>query len=199
MRTQALLGGIVLAGLLATACQHQEPADSKDSPTAAASSTDAPASSASQEPGESAWKVFSPPTEPCSLVAADQLNNQGAAPIKATSDTDSESHVAECGYEDSSQEDILDVKLLNNADGAENFRSFKLRTINADGVEIFVMVDEPAKCGAGLLGPDNNVVQFEFDPSDSAVSAAALPADKTWCDFSAPIMAEAAKKLGWAK
>ena len=69
----------------------------------------------------------------------------------------------------------------------------------ADGAAIYVMKDEQNECGAALLGPEDNIVQFDFEPGTAAVSAAQVQTGQTWCDFSAPVIAEANKKLGWAK
>lgn len=147
----------------------------------------------------SGFQPFTPTTDPCSVIGSERLGTQGVAPIKSHVMDDSGTGIQQCTYEDADGQEVLNVKLFKNSNGAANFRAIHLRILQADGAEIYVMKDEPSECGVGLLGPEDNIAQFEFEPGSAAVAAAALPAGQTWCDFSAPIIAEANKKLGWTK
>ncbi len=193
-------GFAVVLGLALAGC-HQQPAETA-APSAkseTATGTAAPTSSMVDAPPRGAFTPFTPETKPCTLVLPDSLSNQGATPIKESDISTRETAIQECNYEESGYSNVLDIKLSKNPDAASNFKDFNLRVIKAEGADIYVGVDEPAKCSASLLGPDNNIVQLEFTPTSAAVSAAALPTGQTWCDFSAPIIAEANKKLGWTK
>jgi hypothetical protein len=128
------------------------------------------------------------------------LVSQGVAPIKShIMESSGDKNIQQCTYEDADNDEVLNVKLFKNSDGASNYRKIHIRILQSEGAEIYVMKDEPKECGAGLLGPEDNIAQFEFEPSDTAATAAQLQAGQTWCDFSAPVIAEANKKLGWAK
>lgn len=193
MRMRGLVVVVAAAGLLAVGCGPQKPEGSATpSSSAEASSTSAPSTKSS------GFQEFTPATEPCSLVAPDQLNAQGTAPIKPDPMAPSNG-IQECSYEEAGGHEVLNLSLFKNPDGASNFRSIHIRVLKSEGAEIYVMKDEPNECGAGIVNAEDNVVQFEFKPSAAAVTAAALPAEQTWCDFSAPVIAAVNKKLGWAK
>lgn len=193
-------GFAVVCGFSLAAC-HAQSAETATSSANSSANVDntAAASSTVARPPRGAFTPFTPDTKPCALVAPDALSKQGAAPIKASDISTRETSIQECSYEESGYTTVLDIKLSNNPDAASNFRDFKVRVISSEGADIYVTVDEPSKCSATLLGPDSNIVQLEFTPTSAAVSEAALQAGQTWCDFSAPAIAEASKMLGWSK
>ncbi|SKG55874.1 DUF3558 family protein [Mycobacteroides abscessus] len=190
-------GALALAVLgLAMGCQSQ-----KTEPSGASSSSPEPTaatSSSSSEAKTSGFQPFTPTTDACSLVAPEQLNSHGTAPITSRA-RESSNRIVQCSYKEADGHELLNVKLFKNSDGAANFRSIHVRILESEGAQIYVMKDEPNECEAGLVNSEDNIVQFEFEPGDAAVSAAALPTGQTWCDFSAPVLAEANKKLGWTK
>ncbi len=194
MKKQAWVVAVAALGLT-VGCQSQK-TDATATPLSSAesSSTTTPSSTAKS----SGFQPFAPTTEPCSLVTPEQLNPQGAAPITSRARASSNS-IVQCSYKDADSREVLNVKLFKNSDGASNFRSIHVRILESEGAQIYVMKDEPSECGVGLLGPEDNIAQFEFEPGSAAVAAAALPVGQTWCDFSAPVIAEANKKLGWTK
>lgn len=195
MRTLAVV--VAAMGLLGAGCGTQKPeTTASDSASSSASATP---SAPSSEAKTSGYQPFTPATNPCSLIDPERLASQGPAPIKAHAMDEDGTGIQQCDYEDAGGHEVLNVKLFKNSDGASNFRAIHVRILQSEGAEIYVMKDESNECGAGLLGPGDNIAQFEFEPGDAAVSAAALPAGQTWCDFSAPALAEANKKLGWAK
>ncbi|WP_081343019.1 DUF3558 family protein [Mycobacteroides chelonae] len=191
MNKQAWVVAIAVLGLV-TGCQSQ-----KTEPSAAPSPEPA-AATPSSEAKSSGFQPFTPTTEACSLVTPEQLTSQGTAPITSRA-RESSNSIVQCSYKDAAGDEVLNVKLFKNADGAANFRSIHVRVLESEGAQIYVMKDEPNECETGLVNSEDNVVQFEFEPTAAAVSAAALPAGQTWCDFSAPVIAEANKKLGWTK
>lgn len=181
------------AGLLVVGCGPQK-TETDASTQSSSESSVAP----STETKSSGYQPFTPATDPCVLVTPEQLNQQGATPIKpGVSDT--ANGVQQCSYKDDGGHEVLSVSLFKNSDGASNYRKIHVRILESDGAQIYVMKDEPDECGVGLVDPEDNIAKFVFEPGAAAVAAAALPAGQTWCDFSAPVIAEANKKLGWTK
>ncbi len=198
MSKRALLVSVAVVGLLSAGCGSQKTEVTR-TPSSTPSSSAAATTTQSSETKDSGYQPFTPTTEPCSLVAPERLAPQGVTPIKARAMDEDGTGIQQCDYEDAGGQDVLNVKLFKNSTGAANFRAIHLRILKSEGADIYVMKDEPSECGVGLLGPEDNIAQFEFEPGEAAVTAAALPAGQTWCDFSAPVIAEANKKLGWAK
>ncbi|VEG14048.1 Uncharacterised protein [Mycolicibacterium phlei] len=198
MSKRALLVTVAAVGFFSAACGSQE-AEGTQTPSSTPSGSAAATTTQSSEAKDSGYQPFTPATDPCGVVAPERLAPQGAAPIKARAMDDDGTGIQQCNYEDAGGHDVLNVKLFKNSTGAANFRAIHLRILKSEGTDIYVMKDEPNECGVGLLGPEDNIAQFEFEPGDAAVAAAALSAGQTWCDFSAPVIVEANKKLGWTK
>ncbi|WP_078289679.1 DUF3558 family protein [Mycobacterium sp. D16R24] len=197
MNTRAWAVVAVALGILGVGCGSQKtettPASAPGSPSSQATSSAPPS-----EAKASGFQPFTPATDPCSLVDPERLAPQGAAPIKAEV-MDTVDGIQRCSYEEASGGEVLSVSLFKNSDGASNYRAIHVRILESEGAQIYVMKDEPDECGVGLVNPEDNIAKFVFEPSAAAVAAAALPAGQTWCDFSAPVIAEASKKLGWVK
>ncbi|MDO3129749.1 DUF3558 family protein [Mycobacteroides abscessus subsp. bolletii] len=195
MNKQAVALALAVLGLT-VGCQSQktDPAGASSSSTEPTATTSAPSSEAKT----SGFQPFTPTTDACSLVVPEQLNSQGTAPITSRA-RESSNNIEQCSYKEADGSEVLTVSLFKNSDGASNYRSIHVRVLESEGAQIYVMKDEPDECGVGLVNPDDNIAKFVFEPSDAAVAAAALPAGQTWCDFSAPVLAEANKKLGWTK
>ncbi len=196
MSKTGLVVVVAVAGLLGVGCGPQKTETSQESSPAPLSSAETSATQSS-EAKSSGYQPFTPATDPCSLITPEQLGAQGAAPIKSRARE--RNGIQQCTYEDAEDHDVLNVKLFKNSDGAANFRAIHVRVLQSDSADIYIMKDEPNECGAGLLGPEDNIAQFELQPGDAAVTAAKVEAGQTWCDFSAPVIAAANKKLGWAK
>lgn len=196
MSKRALVVAVAAAGIVGVGCGSPK-TDTATSSAPGSSSPAATSAAPSSEAKASGYQPFTPATEPCSLVTPEQLSTQGVAPI--TSRARETNGIQQCTYQDADHTKVLNLKLFKNSDGAANFRDIHVRVLQADGAQIYVMKDEQNECGAGLLGPEDNIVQFDFEPGTQTVSAAQLPAGQTWCDFSAPVIADANKKLGWTK
>ncbi|WP_078282179.1 DUF3558 family protein [Mycobacteroides franklinii] len=196
MSKRAWVAAVAAVGLLGVGCGSPK-TETTGASSPATSSSAATSTTQASETKTSGYQPFSPATDPCSLVTPEQLGAQGAAPINSRA-RDSNG-IQQCTYQDADHNKVLNLKLFKNADGATNFRDIHVRILQADGAEIYVMKDEQNECGAALLGPEDNIVQFDFEPGTAAVSAAQVQTGQTWCDFSAPVIAEANKKLGWAK
>lgn len=193
MSTRAWVTVVAAAGLLAVGCGPQ-----KTEPSAATSSSAESAAAPATEAKTSGYQPFTPATDPCSLVAPEQLNQQGAAPIKPGV-ADTANGIQQCSYKDDGGHEVLSVSLFKNSDGASNYRKIHVRILESEGAQIYVMKDESDECGVGLVNSEDNIAKFVFEPGAAAVTAAAPPSGQTWCDVSAPVIAEANKKLGWTK
>ncbi|BAX95362.1 hypothetical protein MSTE_00009 [Mycobacteroides stephanolepidis] len=102
-----------------------------------------------------------------------------------------------CVYRDANEAFVLQTSLFKNADGASMNRALHARAVTERGLEIYVSTEAADKCDATMVGPDDNLVVFKFEPTPEAVANAQLPPGQTWCDRSTAVMVLAGERLGW--